>query len=180
MGNVSIRIHMSTKRAGLTHRRPAVMNHSASYTGNAPPLQRRTSNANAGPTLYDFGKIDRRPSQSGSRPMVVRPGGRSNSISSSGRVAASLPVRNGFQGRPANGTGTEELDFGLQFRGGSDDDERSGSGEVDEMEIDGEDINPLALGTGSGGVKGRRRGQKFNCEICGKVRHNLRYASILG
>jgi hypothetical protein len=42
---------------------------------------------------------------------------------------------------------------------------------MDEMEIDGEteEANPLALGTGSGGVKGRRRGQKFNCEICGKV-----------
>jgi len=150
------------------------MNHSASYTGNAPALQRRTSNAAAGPTLYDFGKTDRRPSQSGSRPMVAaRPGGRSNSISSSGRVAASLPVRNGFQGRPANGT--EELDFNLQFRGGSDDDERSGSGEVDEMEVDGEDVNPLALGTGSGGVKGRRRGQKFNCEICGKVSRLLTF-----
>lgn len=92
-------------------------------------------------------------------------------------MAASLPVRNGFQGRPANGT--EELDFNLQFRGGSDDDERSGSGEVDEMEVDGEDVNPLALGTGSGGVKGRRRGQKFNCEICGKVSRLLTFGKIL-
>jgi len=41
--------------------------------------------------------------------------------------------------------------------------------EGDEMDIDGDESNPLALGTGSGGVKGRRRGQKFNCEICGKV-----------
>jgi hypothetical protein len=27
------------------------------------------------------------------------------------------------------------------------------------------------LGTGSGGVKGRRKGQKFHCETCGKASH---------
>jgi hypothetical protein len=133
---------------------------SGSFTGTSPALQRRTSNA--GPTLYDFGKTDRRPSQSGSRPM---PAGRAKSNSISSKVPASLPVRTSRL--PPQG---EEFGFDLQFRG-SDDDERSGSGEVDgdEMDIDGDESNPLALGTGSGGVKGRRRGQKFNCEICGKV-----------
>jgi len=151
---------LANNLSGANRRRPAAMNHSASFTGNAPNLQRRTSNA--GPTLYDFGKIDRRPSQSGSRPM---PTGRAKSNSISSKVPASLPVRTSRL--PPQG---EEFGFDLQFRG-SDDDERSGSAEVDgdEMDVDGDESNPLALGTGSGGVKGRRRGQKFNCEICGKV-----------
>jgi hypothetical protein len=140
---------------------------SGSFTNASPALQRRTSNA--GPTLYDFGKTDRRPSQSGSRPM---PAGRAKSNSISSKVPASLPVRTSRL--PPQG---EEFGFDLQFRG-SDDDERSGSGEVDgdEMDIDGDESNPLALGTGSGGVKGRRRGQKFNCEICGKVRESITFS----
>jgi hypothetical protein len=48
------------------------------------------------------------------------------------------------------------------------------------MDIDGDESNPLALGTGSGGVKGRRRGQKFNCEICGKVSPFFLMACVTG
>ena len=54
---------------------------------------------------------------------------------------------------------------------------RSGSAEL-EMDMDEEDdgeIKPewkkLALGTGSGGVKGRRKGMVFKCENCAKVCH---------
>lgn len=104
------------------------------------------------------------------------PAGRAKSNSISSKVPASLPVRTSRL--PPQG---EEFGFDLQFRG-SDDDERSGSGEVDgdEMDIDGDESNPLALGTGSGGVKGRRRGQKFNCEICGKVSPFFRPDNITG
>jgi hypothetical protein len=59
---------------------------------------------------------------------------------------------------------------------GDDDDERSGgrsgSAELD-MDDDGEikndpDLEKLALGTGSGGIKGRRKGMVFKCENCSK------------
>jgi hypothetical protein len=87
-------------------------------------------------------------------------------------VAASLPVRSELSGRPRVNA-SDDIEFGPQFALASDDDERSGSAEMDfEMEIEGENVdsNPLALGTGSGGIKGRRKGQKFVCETCGKVR----------
>lgn len=69
----------------------------------------------------------------------------------------------------------------MAFDGDDDEDDeeegsgRSGSAEL-EMEMDEEDdgeIKPewkkLALGTGSGGVKGRRKGMVFKCENCAKV-----------
>lgn len=67
----------------------------------------------------------------------------------------------------------------MAFDGDEEDEEagsgRSGSAELD-MELDDEDdgeIKPewkkLALGTGSGGVKGRRKGMVFKCENCSKV-----------
>lgn len=67
----------------------------------------------------------------------------------------------------------------MEFGGDEDDDEegdsgRSGSVELDmDMdEMDGETKDAwrkLALGTGSGGVKGRRKGMVFKCEHCNKV-----------
>lgn len=51
------------------------------------------------------------------------------------------------------------------------DGERSGSAERDDMDMDGlEDEGQVsALGTGSGGVKGRRKGMVFKCETCSKA-----------
>jgi hypothetical protein len=62
----------------------------------------------------------------------------------------------------------------MAFDGDEEDDEsgRSGSAEPD-LEMDDEDgekdWKKLALGTGSGGVKGRRKGMVFKCENCAKV-----------
>lgn len=49
--------------------------------------------------------------------------------------------------------------------------ERSGSAERDDIDMDGLDGEGKvpALGTGSGGVKGRRKGMVFKCETCSKV-----------
>ena len=67
----------------------------------------------------------------------------------------------------------------MDFDGDEDESEeeesgRSGSFELDmELdEVDGESKDAwrkLALGTGSGGVKGRRKGMVFKCEHCNKV-----------
>jgi hypothetical protein len=74
---------------------------------------------------------------------------------------------------------TEDMELDMAFDG-EDEDEgdeadsgRSGSAELEmEMDEDGE-VDPewkkLALGTGSGGVKGRRAGMVFKCENCAKV-----------
>jgi hypothetical protein len=48
-----------------------------------------------------------------------------------------------------------------------DDEDDSASVDMDGEE--GEEWKKLALGTGSGGVKGRRAGMVFKCENCGKV-----------
>lgn len=55
------------------------------------------------------------------------------------------------------------------------DEEEDGSGSA-EREGSTEDADKpayekLALGTGSGGVKGRRKGMVFKCENCSKVTH---------
>lgn len=99
-----------------------------------------------------------------------------------GGVAASLPVRGPLHDRLAQANAlalqnpsAEDMELDMQF-GGSDDDDRAGSGRSGsadfdmEMEVDesGEVITQ-ALGTGSGGVKGRRKGETFDCEYCGKV-----------
>lgn len=67
----------------------------------------------------------------------------------------------------------------MEFGEGDDEDDGeigSGSGSAGEEEGD---WKKLALGTGSGGVKGRRKGMVFKCETCSKVsrlfdRANLR------
>jgi hypothetical protein len=86
-----------------------------------------------------------------------------------------------------------ELDMAFD---GEDEDEgdegdsgRSGSAELEmDMDDDGE-VDPewkkLALGTGSGGVKGRRAGMVFKCENCAKVgactaRELVRAATLTG
>lgn len=59
----------------------------------------------------------------------------------------------------------------MEFGDGDDEDDgeeeggRSGSAEGEE-----DDWQKLALGSGSGGVKGRRKGMVFKCETCSKVR----------
>jgi hypothetical protein len=69
------------------------------------------------------------------------------------------------------------MELDMEFDGDEDDDGeveegsgRSGSAELEGME-DGErkDWEKLALGSGSGGVKGRRKGMVFKCENCSKV-----------
>jgi hypothetical protein len=77
------------------------------------------------------------------------------------------------------------MELDMAFDGDEDDYEegaRSGSAEVD-MEDDEEgegkeDWRKLALGTGSGGVKGRRKGMVFKCENCGKVGYPTRAEPI--
>lgn len=63
----------------------------------------------------------------------------------------------------------------MEFGDDDDDDNnsggRSGSAELD-MDMDDDETKPewekLALGTGSGGIKGRRKGMVFKCESCSK------------
>lgn len=69
----------------------------------------------------------------------------------------------------------------MDFDGDEDGEEEEGSGrsgsaelemelEMDGMDGEGKDAwRELALGTGSGGVKGRRKGMVFKCESCSKV-----------
>lgn len=101
-------------------------------------------------------------------------------VTSPGGVAASLPLHSHMQARlnkynATSGPGAEDMEMDMQF-GGSDDDDRAASGRSGsqdlEMDLDGEDggeVITQALGTGSGGVKGRRKGETFDCEYCGKV-----------
>jgi len=61
-----------------------------------------------------------------------------------------------------------DMELDMAFDGDEDDDSgRSGSAEPDDE--DEKDWKKLALGTGSGGVKGRRKGMVFKCENCNKV-----------
>lgn len=121
--------------------------------------------------MFDFATTD------GRRPALSR--------SSSNRpapVAASLPAR-GLAGgarqlNPPPVVQTDDMELDMAFDGDDDDDERSrsrsGSADLDmEMEEPGQadaklDWDKLALGTGSGGIKGRRRGMVFKCETCSK------------
>ena len=94
-------------------------------------------------------------------------------------MSASLPLQSHIQAMldlaRGGGDSAEDMEMDMQF-GGSDDDDRarmgrSGSQDI-EMDFDGEDSGEVitqALGTGSGGVKGRRKGETFDCEYCGKV-----------
>ena len=104
----------------------------------------------------------------------------SRGVTSPGPLAASLPLHSHMQARlnsihATAGSSHEDMEMDMQF-GGSDDDDRGGSrrsGSQDlEMDLDGEDggeVVTQALGSGSGGVKGRRKGETFDCEYCGKV-----------
>jgi hypothetical protein len=78
-------------------------------------------------------------------------------------------------------TPQDDIELEMAFDGDEEEDEEEGSGrsgsaelemDIDEEDDDGE-VKPewkkLALGTGSGGVKGRRKGMVFKCENCSKV-----------
>ncbi|KAL7422380.1 hypothetical protein Q5752_003026 [Cryptotrichosporon argae] len=142
--------------------------HAASFSGTAPVLSRRPTVSGPAPPLFDFAKTDRRPS-------VARP--------AATRAPASLPARSGYVHSPAQAQvhaptlggvaerPVDDMELDMAF-GDDDEGERSGSAER-EMEMDGEDEagkdwEKLALGTGSGGVKGRRKGMVFKCESCAK------------
>lgn len=163
--------------------RPAGMTHASSYAGPSPGNSRRLSTSNGsatgsgpGPQLYDFSKSDRpRPGASGPAPAM-----NARTVSTpAGGVAASLPVRSVLQerlGRPQEQAPGWEMELDMQF-GGSDDDDRdrgrrSGS---DDIEMDFEEtlatpeVVVAPLGSGSGGIKGRRKGVEFKCEHCAKV-----------
>ncbi|WVQ95176.1 hypothetical protein IAU59_002270 [Kwoniella sp. CBS 9459] len=134
----------------------------SSYSGSTPIPNRRPTISNGSPTpqLFDFAKTDRRPSA----PQIA---GRTASA-----VPASLPVR----GHP-HSRQEDDIELDMEFDA-DDDDEGEGSGrsgsadiEMDMDEDDGEvkgEWDKLALGTGSGGVKGRRKGMVFKCETCSK------------
>jgi len=61
----------------------------------------------------------------------------------------------------------------MAFDGDEEDDEGSAELEMEMDEDEDGEVKPewkkLALGTGSGGVKGRRKGMVFKCENCAKV-----------
>lgn len=102
-------------------------------------------------------------------------------VTSPGGAAASLPLHSHMQARlnslhatPAASAAAEDMEMDMQF-GGSDDDDRARSGRSGSQDIemdldeDGGEVVTQALGTGSGGVKGRRKGETFDCEYCGKA-----------
>lgn len=143
----------------LTISRPAPP-HAASF--GAPVPNRRLSST-ASPQLFDFAKTDRR---------IVSNGNPQRSRSA---VPASLPTRSNLLGRNARiPTPEDDMELDMEFDGDEEDEEesgRSGSAELDmDMDMDEKgDWDKLALGTGSGGIKGRRKGMVFKCEACGKV-----------
>ena len=160
-------------------------NHSASYI----PSRRSGPSSSPAPQLFDFAKTDRRPSHSGSRPV----GAGQRSISSP-LVAASLPNGSSLlaqaqsssksalraQALAQNGAlGANAIDGDLDMTFEDEEDDELGSLDL-EMDLDVEDLTPeeikkLALGSGSGGVKGRRKGMVFKCENCGKVSSSVQF-----
>ncbi|WVN86261.1 uncharacterized protein L203_101423 [Cryptococcus depauperatus CBS 7841] len=144
-----------------------------SNTGPTSLTRRSTLCTSPAPQLFDFTKTDRRPSHS--RPNPSAPLNRSASA-----TPASLPKQ--IQQRLSLPEDDLELDMGFD----EDDDNgdevpekgRSGSADVemdedDEYPMDGDmamrpEWEKLALGTGSGGIKGRRKGMVFKCETCSK------------
>ncbi|RXK35553.1 hypothetical protein M231_07185 [Tremella mesenterica] len=118
------------------------------------------------PQLFDFSKTDRN---------RVGSGGRTVSASA---VPASLPVR-GPLARHVQSPPLDDMEFDMEFE---DDDDgeveggsgRSGSAEMEDADVDMGDLQSLALGTGSGGIKGRRKGHIYKCLDCGKqYRHPI-------
>lgn len=141
---------------------------SSSQSGSTVP-GRRLSNAAAtgSPQLFDFAKTDRRPAV----------GGRANSARTNS-MAGSLPSHGIAGGAPLNVhpppavAPADDMELDMEFDGDDEDRSRtrSGSDELD-MEIEDEykgEWEKLALGTGSGGIKGRRKGMVFKCESCAK------------
>ena len=84
----------------------------------------------------------------------------------------------------------DDTELDVAFDGDEEDDEevdsgRSGSADMDvDMGEDGEDeetkdeLSKLALGSGSGGLKGRRKGMVFKCENCSKVRPRIQLFNV--
>lgn len=143
---------------------------SSSQSGSAIPGRRLSNAALSGsPQLFDFAKTDRRPGA----------GGRTSSARSNG-IAASLPSQGIAGGAPIHVNPPpavapqDDMELDMEFDGDDEDrsGNRSGSAEFD-MEIEDEneykgEWEKLALGTGSGGIKGRRKGMVFKCESCAK------------
>ncbi|GFZ51876.1 hypothetical protein JCM24511_09644 [Saitozyma sp. JCM 24511] len=158
---------------GIKDARPPAVTFGSSYSGSTPipnrrPVPAAATGTSPTPQLFDFAKTDRRPSQSASTTRPAR----------SSVIPASLPTRSILHShklRPPTPEDEDDMELDMAFDGDEDDYEegaRSGSAEVD-MEDDEEgegkeDWRKLALGTGSGGVKGRRKGMVFKCENCGK------------
>ncbi|WWD02135.1 hypothetical protein V865_000173 [Kwoniella europaea PYCC6329] len=135
---------------------------SSSYNNSTPiPNRRPTISGSPVPQLFDFTKTDRRPSA----PAL--------SHRTASAVPASLPARSNIP-RPVHPE-DEDIELDMEFDGDEDDDgeikpgsDRSGSADIEMDEDDEGEISKLALGTGSGGVKGRRKGMVFKCETCKK------------
>ena len=134
--------------------RPILPSHGTSFTSTAPVHTRRPSNGPGSspiPQLFDFAKTDRRP-----------PNGRSIT-----GPAASLPSH--LHLPPP----IDDVELDMAFDGDEEDDEGSAELEMEMDEDEDGEVKPewkkLALGTGSGGVKGRRKGMVFKCENCAKV-----------
>ncbi|OCF32649.1 hypothetical protein I316_05570 [Kwoniella heveanensis BCC8398] len=139
-------------------------NRTSSYSGSTTIPNRRPTISNGSPTpqLFDFAKTDRRPSA----PQIA-----SRTASA---VPASLPVRGHLHSRSRH---EDDIELDMEFDADDDDEgegsRRSGSADI-EMDMDEDDgeikgeWDKLALGTGSGGVKGRRKGMVFKCETCSK------------
>ncbi len=159
--------------------RPTSTNHATSNSGSVPVQNRRPGvppSTSPAPQLFDFAKTDSRPSSHG------RPSTTSRAVSTS-VVPASVPTRGHILAHPRtiHPTPHDDMELDMDFDGEEEDDEEGGSGsgsaeldmdmdEIDELDEESKDAwRKLALGTGSGGVKGRRKGMVFKCEHCNKV-----------
>lgn len=132
-----------THSISLHDSRPTLISSATSYSATSPIPNRKpvlsTTGTSPTPQLFDFGKTDR-----------VKMTSRS--------VSSSAPSRS----LPAHAE-KDDMELEMAF----DDEDDSASVDMDGEE--GEEWKKLALGTGSGGVKGRRAGMVFKCENCGKV-----------
>ncbi|KAE8541833.1 hypothetical protein D1P53_002006 [Cryptococcus gattii VGV] len=139
-----------------------------SFAGPASMTRRSTLGTSPAPQLFDFAKTDRRPSLS--RPVSTAAPLPTRSASA---LPGSLPTKGQ---RKAPTPPEDDIELDMEF-GDDDDDEdsRARSGSADDIDMDEDEIDPeadasrpewekLALGTGSGGVKGRRKGMVFKWE----------------
>ncbi|OWT38170.1 hypothetical protein C362_04036 [Cryptococcus neoformans Bt1] len=147
-------------------------NRTTSSAGPAGMTRRSTLGTSPAPQLFDFAKTDRRPSLSRPAPTAAPLPTRSASA-----LPGSLPTKGQLK---APTPPEDDIELDMEF-GDDDDDEdsRARSGSADDIDMDEDEIEPgddgarpewekLALGTGSGGVKGRRKGMVFKCETCNK------------